>query len=421
MTDLNENEIEMISAYIRQKGVAQDELHDDLLDHICTGIENRMQQGNSFENAFQHTITLFGPGGVKQVQQDTFELLTEINATMKKVTLGFGLTSTILLLAGTSFKLLQWPGAGIMITLGAGFLALVYFPLLLRYKLKEAPGNETLMHLSGFLGITLATLGVLFKIMHWPGANVMLVSGLVALSFLYVPIYYIKKYKSSVNKPVTLSAAMVALTSLVLLFALARTNETPYVIDGIALVEWQLHEPADKGEANSMLYERLRGNPQADRVQKATNEAVQFLTNLRTRVIMATEGVSELHASSMELFDMQNLTNRKAPTALLFLESGDPKYRHTELVRRMRAFRSDLLSVYPQSIRSQMEGLFPMNVEGQYTMGDREADWAHYYLKKTPAFTVISVISKLQNDIRQAESQALIYLLSQSAVSSTPG
>lgn len=421
MTGLNENEIELISAYIRQKGVEQDELHDDLLDHICTGIENRIQQGDSFEDAFQYTITLFGPGGVKQVQMDTFELLTEINVTMKKVTLGFGLTSTILLLAGTSFKLLHWPGAGIMITLGAGFLVLGYFPLLLRFKLKEAPGNETLMHLSGYLGITLATLGVLFKIMHWPGANIMLLSGLLVISFLYVPIYFIKKYKSSVNKPVTLSAALVSLTSLALIFALTQSRNSSHLTDGIAMVEWQLRESATKANANSLLYERLRGNQEADRVQQATKEAVQFLTNLRTQIIMTTEGVDSEIAANTEMFDMHNLVNREQPTKLLFSDSDDQTYQHTELVRRMSDFRNELLSVYPQSIRNDMAALFPVSVEGQYKLGDQEVDWAQYYLRQLPAFTVISGITKLQYDIRQAENQALIFLLSQPAVSGTPG
>src|SRR5690554_2667959 len=115
MNELSELQIELISNYIRQNGVASDELHDDLLDHICTDIENRMQKGDSFEDAFQYTVRLFGPGSLIQVQQDTFELLTEINATMKNVTFGFGLTSTFLLLAGTIFKLMHWPGADIMI------------------------------------------------------------------------------------------------------------------------------------------------------------------------------------------------------------------------------------------------------------------------------------------------------------------
>ena len=46
MPELNEQQIEMISAYIKQHGVAHDELHEDLLDHVCTSIEDRIEQGH---------------------------------------------------------------------------------------------------------------------------------------------------------------------------------------------------------------------------------------------------------------------------------------------------------------------------------------------------------------------------------------
>lgn len=416
MAELSEQQIELIGAYIREKGVAQDALHEDLLDHVCTGIENRMQQGESFEDAFQHTIALFGPGGMRQVQQDTFELLTEITTTMKKVTLGFGLTSTILLLAGTSFKLLHWPGAGIMILLGAAFLVLVYFPLLLRYKLKEAPGNETLMHLSGYLGITLATLGVLFKIMHWPGGSMILLSGLVVISFLYVPIYFTKKYKSSVNKPVTLSAAIVALTSLVLLFALTRTNNTPYIKDGIALVESQLRESAEKSGANEALYARLSGSDDATKVKKLSNETAAYLAQMRTSILAEVEGISQEEAVQANLLHMHHLADRGKSTAIIFSETDDSPYHHTALAEHLNDFREGMLNVYPASMRTEMEQLFPVNLDGE-----NPSEWARKSFDGTPAFAVISVIAKLQYDIRQAENQALIYLLSQSAVSSSPG
>ena len=123
MAELTEFQVDLIDAYIKENGVAQSELQEDLLDHLCTSVEGQIQQGKSFEEAFHHTLNLFGPGGLKQVQTETFELLTEMNATMKKVTFGFGLTSIFLLLAGTIFKLMLWPGANVMFILGAVILA----------------------------------------------------------------------------------------------------------------------------------------------------------------------------------------------------------------------------------------------------------------------------------------------------------
>jgi hypothetical protein len=147
MAELNEHQIDLISAYIKQHGVAQEALHDDLLDHVCTSIEHKMDDGQAFEQAFADTIKLFGPGGLKQVQQQTFELLTEMNETMKKVAFVFGLTSAFLLLAGTIFKLMHWPGANIMVVLGGGILSLLYLPMLLIHKLKESPRGDALQHI----------------------------------------------------------------------------------------------------------------------------------------------------------------------------------------------------------------------------------------------------------------------------------
>jgi hypothetical protein len=131
MAELTDFQVDLIDAYIKENGVAQNELQEDLLDHLCTSVEGQMQQGKSFEEAFQYTINLFGPGGLKQVQTQTFELLTEMNETMKKVTFGFGLTSTFLLLAGTIFKLQHWFGANIMFTVGVAILVLGYLPMIL--------------------------------------------------------------------------------------------------------------------------------------------------------------------------------------------------------------------------------------------------------------------------------------------------
>ena len=61
MVELTELQIELIDAYIKKNGVAQNKLQEDLLDHLCTSIETQLQQGRSFEEAFQYTLNLFGP------------------------------------------------------------------------------------------------------------------------------------------------------------------------------------------------------------------------------------------------------------------------------------------------------------------------------------------------------------------------
>lgn len=419
MVELTELQIELIDAYIKENGVAQNKLQEDLLDHLCTSIETQLQQGRSFEEAFQYTLNLFGPGGLKQVQNETFELLTEMNATMKKVTFGFGLTSTFLLLAGTIFKLMHWPGANIMFMLGAMILALIYLPLILAHKLKESPNNEAVLHISGFVGLAFTTLGTLFKILHWPGASVMLMVGLGTLAFLYVPIYFYKRYQTSANKPITLSASLVAMTCLILVFALTRFNQSSNFNRGITMIDNELRETIQTSENNAALYAMASSSPSASQLKKSADETVAYLQQLKTKLIAETEGVSLEEAASMSLFDISKQSNFDITTHIMF-NSGENQFSHSELVKRLDTFKSEHLSIYPPELRQAVSSTFPIQVNGSYELRGEERTWVQYHFEHVPIVGVVSTLTKLQSEVRQSENQALIYLISRPEASNPP-
>lgn len=51
------------------------------------------------------------------------------------------------------------------------------------------------MYLIGYLGVFLSTSGLVFKMQHWPGAGIMLVSGVAILNLGYFPAYFAHLYK----------------------------------------------------------------------------------------------------------------------------------------------------------------------------------------------------------------------------------
>lgn len=420
MVELSEAQVELVSAYIKQNGVAQDELHDDLLDHVCTSMEQRMQQGESFEEAFQYTLSLFGPGGLKQVQNETFELLTEMNATMKKVTFGFGLTSTFLLLAGTIFKLMHWPGANIMFMMGAVILALLYLPLILRHKLKESPRNEALLHISGFVGLAFTTVGSLFKIMHWPGASVTLMIGMGTLAFLYVPIYFYKRYQTSANKPITLSASLVAMTCLILVFALTRVNNSKNYDYGLTLIDSQLRTSAENTSNNKLLYAELENESHANDIRIAASNAINQLRLTRATIIASVDNISIEEASGLKLSEVRNSSDFKTSTELLFNAADGEQVSIQSLVNELNAFKEVAVGTYSPNLRQQVEATFPFNTNATFTEDREQMAWAEYSFYKVPVIGVLSNLSKLESEIRQAENQALIYLISRPEASNPP-
>jgi hypothetical protein len=53
------------------------------------------------------------------------------------------------------------------------------------------------VYVLAFISCFLISTAVLFKIMHWPSASVMLVSGVVFLNFGFLPAFFYQKYKAA--------------------------------------------------------------------------------------------------------------------------------------------------------------------------------------------------------------------------------
>lgn len=423
MAELTELQVELIDAYIKENGVAQNELQEDLLDHLCTSVEMQLQQGKSFEEAFQHTLNLFGPGGLKQVQTETFKLLTEMNAIMKKVTFGFGLTSTFLLLAGTIFKLMHWPGANIMVLLGAAFLALVYLPLILTHKLKESPKDEALLHILGFLGLAITTVGVLFKILHWPGAAAILLSGMCVLAFGYVPVYFFKRYQTSANRPVTLSSSLIAVACLIMILALMKTGNSIYYEHGVMVSNENLTEQTRQlADLNTQLYTKTSADLAI--LKDESDQLVNHLDGMKKELIKRAAQNDPLQWTVSDLYRMEKKHDMTIPHDLLLGPNDAPnngRFSANELKDMFAHYRTAVLHQYPPEIRSIMEDKLGLQTVGEFRSAQNEPqDWIHHQFEFTPLFTVITNITNWQLEIRQMENQVLLSKISRPEASNPP-
>lgn len=77
---------------------------------------------------------------------------------------------------GLLFKTLAWPGGDIALLMGLGFLSTVYF---FGGYWQTASGSAAIRLFSG-VAFSIAIIGLLFKLLHWPGAAVQLLVGSTA-------------------------------------------------------------------------------------------------------------------------------------------------------------------------------------------------------------------------------------------------
>lgn len=104
---------------------------------------------------------------------------------MKKLTTILGIIGAVLTMVGTIFKFLHWPGASILITLGATTLAIyMWFYIFVQGKVVNDVIEKSFAAVMGLAGVFMS-IGYVFKMLHWPGANV-LITIFIILSILLI-------------------------------------------------------------------------------------------------------------------------------------------------------------------------------------------------------------------------------------------
>lgn len=199
MYRISDQQIDYILNDISARGVEMESLQQNLLDHICCIIENNLEENGDFESFYKKTIQHFYKDELWEIEEETLLLLTYKNYyTMKKIMIYSGTFSAAALIFGILFKFMHWPGAAMLIILGIGISSLIFLPLLFTLKLKEQQtiSDKIALALITSSGILLC-LSVLFKVMHWPGANMMGVAFIVILGLLFLPL----NFYSGIRKP----------------------------------------------------------------------------------------------------------------------------------------------------------------------------------------------------------------------------
>jgi hypothetical protein len=201
---ITDQQVDYILSDIRRNGVEMEDLQLNLLDHICCIIEQNLKEDDDFELFYRSTITQFYKKELREIEEETINLLTFKNYySMRKFMFFSGALSAVAFIIGSILKVMHSQGAAAMLVLGFFSISLIFLPLLFVTKTKEidATRDKLILGVGTFVAI-LYCLSMLFKIMHWPGANVMWFIMLVVTFAVFIPAYFftgIRKPEMRVN------------------------------------------------------------------------------------------------------------------------------------------------------------------------------------------------------------------------------
>ncbi len=203
MSHLSEKEIEFIEKKISESSITTSELKEDLVDHFCCVVEDEMNKGKSFDDAYNEAYYNISPNGFDEIQRETVFLLNEKKIRiMKKSLFIFGFLAITTSMVGLGMSMMHLEGSGFIILIGTVLSVFGFMPLLLMNLYKQEINKlpiDRVKYLIGYLCLATLLVGFLFKIMHWPGANLLLFSSLASLNLGFLPILFFKMYRRSVS------------------------------------------------------------------------------------------------------------------------------------------------------------------------------------------------------------------------------
>lgn len=200
---LSQAQVEIIRNRINQSTICIQTLKDDLLDHLCCVVENKIGKGITFEAALPEAIHELAPHGLDEIQRQTLYLLNPAKViVMKKIMYVIGLATATSLSLGWLFVTLRWPGGRELFNYGfLGFL-LLFIPMVAieHYKISFRKAlSEKLKIILGSVSGFIVGLSLVFKVLHLQGADILLIVGVLLFTFGFLPFLFFNLYKKAVS------------------------------------------------------------------------------------------------------------------------------------------------------------------------------------------------------------------------------
>lgn len=168
---------------------------------------------------------------------------------MKKFIYISGVVLVNLFVIGTVCKLLHFPGANIFILTGLVLFIAALLPMALINNYRSNGKEKGALYIAAYLTSALVLVAAMFKIFHWPGAGYLMMIATPLPFALYLPVFLYHNRKHEPKQSLNFIGVMLLLVYVAVFSSLLALNVSKNVIDGMVIT-------ANDFSAASKMYEQ---------------------------------------------------------------------------------------------------------------------------------------------------------------------
>jgi hypothetical protein len=162
----------------------------------------------------------------------------------------------------------------------------------LKIKEQKETKNKVLIGLGTFAGI-LMTLGILFKIMFWPGANMMALTSLLILLFVFLPVYFFTGFRNPETKVNTVVSSILILTGCGLFLTLVRSPAGSKLMGIQMTKDYLLNEKILENEKR-LLMQSAAANSLPLQTQPEVKNLNQLCEDIKQKIVYFEVGTNTI-------------------------------------------------------------------------------------------------------------------------------
>ncbi|MCX6294857.1 MAG: gliding motility protein GldM [Bacteroidetes bacterium] len=147
----------------------------------------------------------------------------------------------------------------------------------------------------------------------------------------------------------------------------------------------------------------------AQDVKKESASLIDYIDKLQKKLISKSDGIEQSKADTIQMSNIENKENYDTPTNILIGNSEDGSAGVSrELKNKLNDFKSKLTNyILPQDRTKVKVGI---NTEDPKHNSENE-NWEVYNFYNRPLVATLTILSKIKNDVKNAEATTVDYLL----------
>jgi hypothetical protein len=320
-----------------------------------------------------------------------------------------GIISAIGLTLGALFKIQHLPAAGILLTIFILCFTLIFLPAALWNNFKKEKKNAYL-YISIFITAMICFGAALFKIMHWPGAGIVVLIGLIAPFIIFLPAY-IYYYTKTANKDITnFIAILFLLVFVALMDAFLAFGVSKNIIDYTIQINQTTSQINNVLEGkNAMIYDNLTSSQpdlmdarQITDLKIKTRDLCNLIDEMKFSLVVTVDENNKNYISNSGEIDLWKISGKDnssvATGRFLYTDEGRILKNQIEAYKEyVRSLNVKILAFNPDEI---------LNVN-DINNHDQVRSWESVMFEGSMMVWAIQKLDMMKMNIKMVESEVI--------------